>query len=164
VNIGTLYRVADNGLRIGAALNQLRHAGNVRRTDLRILYDNDPSRFGDNGQLPGLRFTDPFAVPVLFRCRPRLPVQSARAKLVARVDAFHPSDNTESDEFGTEWSYDSCALRRRVSECVPRDSEMGLTLGAGLAGQMDPYAIASTTRGPSGAPRVVTRFSLGINF
>jgi hypothetical protein len=167
VNIGTLYRVAENGLRIGAALNNFGTQGTYDGTDLRILYDNDPSRFGDNGQLPGLRFTDPFAMPVLFRVGLGMPVQLGPAqKLELAIDAFHPSDNTESVSFGTEWSYRQLlALRAGYQNLFLEDSEMGLTLGAGLAGQMDPYRYrfdyAWADQGRLGSSH---RFSLGINF
>jgi len=167
VNIGTLYRVSANGLRIGAALNNFGTQGTYDGTDLRILYDNDPSRFGDNSALPGLRFTDPFAVPVLFRVGLGMPFTlGPQQKLEVALDAFHPSDNTESVSFGAEWSYRQLlALRAGYQNLLLEDSEMGLTLGAGLSGQTDPYRYrfdyAWADQGRLGSTH---RFSLGIGF
>ena len=41
--------------------------------DLRITYDNDPGRFGDNGALPAEIFTGDFPVPSVFRLGAGMP-------------------------------------------------------------------------------------------
>jgi long-subunit fatty acid transport protein len=141
LNVGTLYRLAPNGLHLGASLSNFGTGARFSGRDLRIVYDNDPSRFGDNGQLPGDRFTQSYPVPLLFRVGVGMPWRlNADNKLFVAADGFHPSDNTESMSFGTEWSYRNLlALRAGYQRLMQEDSEVGLTLGAGVQGKFDVY-------------------------
>jgi long-subunit fatty acid transport protein len=167
LNLGTLYRVAENGLHIGSSLTHFGTDGDYSGRDLRILFDNDPDRFGDNSALPAEQFTDPFAVPVLFRLGLGLPIRPNPSNVIQlAVDAFHPSDNTESVSFGAEWAWkENLALRAGWQNLMMQDSEVGLTLGAGLAGRIDDaryrldYAWADHGRLGS-----TQRFSFGLGF
>jgi hypothetical protein len=137
-NLGTIYRVAENGLHIGASIcNYGTHAGFNGR-DLRITYDEDPDRYGDNGALPGEVYTENFPVPVLFRVGIGLPYRlNANSDLRVALDTFHPSDNSESVSFGAEYAYKKLfALRAGYQNLFQKDSEVGLTLGAGLQGNL----------------------------
>ena len=133
-NVGTLFRVSENGLRIGSSLSNFGTRGGFDGRDLRFTYDDDPDQNGDNSTLPAERFTDSFSVPVLFRVGLGLPVSLGdmhRMLLVA--DAFHPNDNAESVSLGAEISHrDLVALRAGWQNLFLRDSEVGITLGAGL--------------------------------
>jgi hypothetical protein len=166
-SVGTMFRVADNGLHIGSSLSNFGTQASYDGRDLRILYDNDPNRFGDNGALPGTRFTDPFALPVMFRVGLGWPVRIDPAnQLQLAVDAFHPSDNTESVSMGAEWAYrDLVALRAGYQNLFLEDSEVGLTLGAGVGGKLDVYRYrldyAWADHGRLGSTQ---RFSLDIGF
>lgn len=51
-NIGTLYRVSENGLRIGSSLSNFGTRGGFDGRDLRFTYDNVPGQNGDNSTLP----------------------------------------------------------------------------------------------------------------
>ena len=133
-NVGTLFRVSENGLRIGSSLSNFGTRGGFDGRDLRFTYDDEPDQNGDNSTLPAERFTDSFSVPVLFRVGLGLPVSLGdmhRMLLVA--DAFHPNDNAESVSLGAEISHrDLVALRAGWQNLFLRDSEVGITLGAGL--------------------------------
>lgn len=133
-NVGTLYRVSENGLRIGSSLSNFGTRGGFDGRDLRFTYDNVPGQNGDNSTLPAERFTDSFAVPVLFRVGLGLPValgEEHRLTLVA--DAFHPNDNSESVSLGAEIAHrDLIALRAGWQNLFLPDTETGITLGAGL--------------------------------
>lgn len=133
-NVGTLFRMSENGLRIGSSLSNFGTRGGFDGRDLRFTYDNVPGQNGDNSTLPAERFTDSFAVPVLFRVGLGLPValgEDHRMLLVA--DAFHPNDNSESVSLGAEVSHrDLLALRAGWQNLFMPDSETGITLGAGL--------------------------------
>lgn len=133
-NVGTLYRVSENGLRIGSSLSNFGTRASFDGRDLRFVYDNIPDENGDNSTLPGERFTDPFAVPVLFRVGLGLPIRLDDANRVMLVaDAFHPNDNSESVSVGGEYSLkDLVAVRAGWQNLFLRDSEVGLTLGAGV--------------------------------
>ncbi|HYM80392.1 MAG TPA: PorV/PorQ family protein [Candidatus Limnocylindria bacterium] len=141
IGLGTRYRISENGLHIGSSLTNFGTEGRYSGRDLRILYDNDPDRFGDNGALPGERFTDGYPVPVLFRVGVGMPFRPAQGQaLSVAVDAFHPNDNTESVSAGAEWTMrDMLALRAGYQNAFQQDSEVGLTLGAGLNGRLDLY-------------------------
>lgn len=165
--IGTLFRIADNGLHIGSSLSHFGAQSSYDGRDLRILYDNDPDRFGDNSALPGTRFTDPFGMPVLFRVGLGLPLRINPAQtLHLAADAFHPSDNTESVSLGGEWAYrDLVALRAGYQHLFLEESEVGLTLGAGVGGRLEDYRYrlnyAWADQGRLGSTQ---RFSLNVGF
>lgn len=138
-NVGTLYRVSENGLRIGSSLSNFGTRGGFNGRDLRFTYDNVPDQNGDNSTLPAERFTDSFAVPVLFRVGLGLPIplgEEHRVMLVA--DAFHPNDNSESVSIGAELSHkDLIAVRAGWQNLFLRDAETGMTLGAGLRARFE---------------------------
>ena len=138
LDIGTHYQVSDQGLRIGASLAHLGTQSGYSGRDVRITYDNVPGQNGDNGALPGEAFTGEFPVPILFRFGLGMPFQlSTNARLNVELDAFHPSDNTESVSFGAEGVYSNrLALRLGYQNLFLQDSEVGLTLGAGVMGDM----------------------------
>ncbi len=141
VNVGTLYRLSERGLHIGASLSNFGTHEQFNGRDLSITFDQDPTRFGDNGALPGQISTDPFAMPVLFRVGVGLPRKVGDdGRLLMAVDAFHPSDNTESVSAGAEYAYKSMlAVRAGYQNLFEHDSELGLTLGAGVAGRVQSY-------------------------
>lgn len=133
-NVGTFYRVSENGLRIGSSLSNFGTRGAYDGRDLRFTYDNVPDQNGDNSTLPGERFTDSFSVPVMFRVGLGLPVRLDDAnRLMLVADAYHPNDNSESVSLGAEYALkDLLAVRAGWQNLFLRDTEVGLTLGAGL--------------------------------
>ena len=167
ISIGTLYRVTEHGLHIGAGLFHFGTQTGYDGNDLRITYDSDPSRYGDNGTLPGESFTGDFPVPVLFRFGVGMPYRFNRTtRLEVEVDAFHPSDNTESMSVGFELMLaDRLALRSGWQRAFEQDTEVGWTLGAGVGGALESsrfrldYAWADHGRLDS-----TQRISLGIVF
>jgi hypothetical protein len=142
VSLGTLYRTSERGLRLGASLSNFGTHGRFSGSDLRITYDVDPNVSGDNGALPGEAFTDPYAVPVVFRAGLGLPVRLGDSGLLDLVvDAFHPNDNTESLGAGAEYRYRNLlALRLGWQDAFQQDAETGLTAGGGLGGKLDVYS------------------------
>jgi hypothetical protein len=140
-DFGTLYQVSERGLRIGASLSNFGTRGRFSGRDLAIVYDGDPTRYGDNGALPGEVYTDAFAVPTFFRVGVGMPLRlSPQANVQLAVDAFHPSDNTEGVSAGAELEYlRRFALRAGWQAAFQRDTELGLTLGVGLWGKLDVY-------------------------
>lgn len=139
LSIGTLYRVSDQGLHIGASLANFGTQTGYDGRDLRITYDNDPDRFGDNSALPAEMFTGDFPVPVLFRLGLGAPFKLDHGiRLTVEADAYHPSDNSESISLGTEVSYrEQFSLRLGYQNAFLTDSEVGLTLGTGINGKYD---------------------------
>jgi long-subunit fatty acid transport protein len=133
-SFGTVYTLPVSGVNIGASLSNLGTSGRYNGRDLAIQFDNDPDRYGDNSSLPGEQLTDDFSVPILFRVGATLPRRTGReSTLLISVDAFHPNDNTESVSAGGEWTWkETLALRAGYQHLFQDDSEVGLTLGAGI--------------------------------
>ncbi len=141
LNVGTLYRISENGLRIGASISNFGTRATYDGRDLRIQYDQNPTRFGDNANLPAALFTDSYPLPIMFRVGLGMPLNFGEDnRVTVAIDAFHPSDNTESISFGGEWMFmKTLALRAGYQNLFQKDSELGLTLGAGIQYRMDDY-------------------------
>lgn len=134
MSAGTLYRLGERGLEIGSSLNFFGTGARFGGRDLAIRFDADPDVHGDNSTLPAEQSTGQFPVPVLFRVGLGLPLRPAIGHDIRlAIDAFHPSDNTESLSLGGEWSYrDLLALRAGYQNLFMSDSELGFTAGAGF--------------------------------
>jgi hypothetical protein len=166
-NVGMLYRTSVHGLYIGGSVNNFGTDARFDGADLRVTFDADPNRNGDNGTLPAVQFTDAFALPVIFRVGIGCPWKIADDQVLRlEADAFHPSDNDESVSLGAEWTYrDLLALRGGWQNLFLTDTEVGLTLGAGLAtriqGTRVRFDYAWADQGRLGSSQ---RFSLGAMF
>ena len=144
LSVGTIYRISEDGMHIGASISNFGTRAKYDGRDLRILYDSDPAKYGDNANLPGQLFTDDFPLPIVFRVGIRMPMTIGEDnRFIFAVDAFHPSDNTESISMGAEWMFqNTLALRAGYQNMFMEDSELGLTLGTGVQYQMDDYKLS----------------------
>lgn len=133
-SMGTVYRLAEEGLTIGASLANFGTRARLSGDDLAIQWDRDPDRHGDNSALPANQYTGNFPVPVMFRVGLSLPRRiDDDNRLLLAVDAFHPNNNTESLSAGAEWSWkEIVAFRAGYQNLFQRDSETGPTAGVGL--------------------------------
>ncbi len=140
-SVGTIYRISPDGFHLGASISNFGTRGQFGGRDLRVSYDQNIAKYGDNGQLPAELFTNDFALPITFRVGLGLPFQLGESnKITVAVDAFHPSDNTESVSFGAEYLFvNAVALRAGYQNLFLEDSEVGLTLGAGIEYEMVGY-------------------------
>jgi len=167
LNIGTLYQISPDGLRIGASISNFGTRAKYDGRDLRILYNQDPEKFGGNRALPAELFTNDYALPILFRVGLGMPfVVDDNNSLEVAVDAFHPSDNTESVSVGAEWMlFNVFAVRGGYQNIFLQDSEVGLTLGAGVRYASDGFTV-SMDYGWADHKRLekTQRFTLGISF
>ena len=134
VNLGTLYRLSEDGLRIGASLVNFGTKGAFDGADLRVRYDLDASRYGDNASLPASLVTDQFALPIVFRVGLGYPWRVDNGNVLdVAVEAINPSDNRPAIKVGAEWFYrEVFALRAGYAALFQTDSDFGLTLGAGV--------------------------------
>ncbi|MBD3334020.1 MAG: PorV/PorQ family protein [Candidatus Eisenbacteria bacterium] len=133
-NLGTVYTFPLSGLKIASSLSNVGTQGRFTGRELAIQFDLNPDVHGDNSALPGEQLTDDFPVPLLFRVGASLPVELSEAsRLLVALDAFHPSDNTESISFGGEWTYrEALSLRAGYQDLFEEDAELGPTLGVGF--------------------------------
>jgi hypothetical protein len=166
-SLGTLYRVSPNGLRLGASLSNFGTEAGFDGRDLRITYDNDPDRTGDNSSLPGERFTGEYPVPILFRIGISMPYRyGPRWKTLLAADAAHPSDDGESVSLGGELEYrDVVALRAGYQSLFLEDSELGFTAGAGFRGRLETFNYRLDYGwADQGRLEATHRFTLGVTF
>ena len=139
-DFGVLYELPFRAY-LGASLSNFGTRGSFDGRDLRIRFDADRERFGDNSNLPAALETEDFALPILFRVGVGLPVAvGANNRVLFTADAFQPSDNTESVSFGAEWTFlDVFSARGGYQYLFQEDSEMGLTLGSGVQYEIGGY-------------------------
>ena len=160
-------RCSAEGLRIGASISNWGTRAKFDGRDLRILFDQNPGIFGDNRSLPAELFTDDFPLPILFRVGIGMPVAiNEDNQVYVAVDAFHPSDNTESVSVGAEWMFMKLfALRGGYQHLFQQDAEGGLTLGAGLQYAFDDLQL-SLDYGWADYGRLekTQRITLGVHF
>lgn len=140
-SVGTIYRLSPDGFHLGASISNFGSRGEYSGRDLRVSYDQDYTKYGDHGQLPAELFTNDFGLPVMFRVGVGMPMQLDESnKITFAVDAFHPSDNTESVSAGAEYTFERfVSLRAGYQNMFMDDSEVGLTLGAGVEYEMSGY-------------------------
>ncbi|HEY6951996.1 MAG TPA: PorV/PorQ family protein [Bacteroidota bacterium] len=134
LNLGTQYRLTDNGVIIGASLSNFGSRDNFTGRDLRVVYAMNPAQHGENNALPAELHTDTYGLPILFRVGLAVPFQLAEGhNIVLVADAFHPNNNTESISVGGEYLLlNTFAVRAGYQNLFEQDSEVGLTLGAGV--------------------------------
>lgn len=165
-DFGVLYQLPFRAY-IGASLTNFGSKGSFDGRDLRIRYDQDPDQFGDNSSLPAALETESFPLPIFFRVGMGFPVlDTSSNRMMVVVDAFHPSDNEESMSLGIEWTFlDLLSARAGYQHLFLEDSEVGLTLGAGLqyeaSGLGFHFDYAWNEYGLLGNAQ---RFSLGLSF
>lgn len=167
LNVGTLYKVSDQGLHLGASLSNFGTRGRFAGTDLRIQFDRDPTMYGDNSALPASQFTEDFPLPILFRVGLSYPVRFSESNEVrVAVDAFHPSDNAESISVGAEWAFaNTLFFRSGYQNLFLKDSEAGLTLGGGLRHTLGSYDVSvDYAWADYGRLKETHRFTFGVSF
>jgi hypothetical protein len=166
LNFGVLYELPFRAY-LGASLSNFGSRGAYDGRDLRIRFDQDPERYGDNSNLPAALHTESFPLPILFRVGIGFPIAinaSNTAHFV--VDAFQPSDNTNSVSFGGEWTFmNVLSLRGGYQQLFQQDSETGLTLGVGLNVGVSGYVLrVDYAWNDYGRIGDVQRFTLGFSF
>lgn len=135
LDIGTLYTTPFHDMKIGMSISNFGTKMQMSGRDLLVQYDIDPLRAGNNGNLNANLQTDQYDLPLMFRVGVSMNLLRSRSNhsLLVAVDALHPSDNVESLNVGTEYRFmDLISLRAGYKRLFSRDSEEGLTAGAGF--------------------------------
>jgi hypothetical protein len=167
LNVGAIYRLDPEGLHLGASISHFGTRAGFAGSDLRIQYDFDPDRYGDNSALPAQFYVEDYPLPILFRVGLSMPFTVGdQHRIQVAVDAFHPSDNNESVSAGIEYAFlRTVFLRAGYQNLFLEDSEVGLTLGAGVNAGVDgmdlrfDYAWAD-----HGRLKDTQRFTVGVFF
>jgi hypothetical protein len=167
INFGTLYRLSEDGIHIGASISNFGMPARYSGSDLRIRYNHNPDQHGNIDNVPAEIKTDRFPLPVVFRVGIGYPFKiGMNNELLVSADAYHPNDNTESVSFGLEWRFRKLIfLRSGYQKLFEQDSEVGLTLGFGLQYELFDFDLrfdyAWADHGRLGASQ---RFTLGLAF
>ena len=137
-NLGTIYRLSEGGVMLGFSLSNLGTQTGFSGSDLQIQYDADPDSYGDNSALPAEQSTDHFPLPGLFRLGLSIPHRfSENSEMLFLIEGLHPNDNSESMNLGAEWTLRRMfSLRAGYQTLFQEDSELGLTAGFGVAGEL----------------------------
>lgn len=137
-NLGTVYQLSESGVILAFCLSNLGTRAQFSGRDLDIQYDADTDIYGDNSALPASQSTDNFSLPGLIRLGLSVPyVVSENSAFLFLVEGLHPNDNSESMNLGAEWTlWKLLALRVGYQTLFQTDSELGLTFGFGVAGDL----------------------------
>jgi opacity protein-like surface antigen len=133
-DLGTLFYSEIFNMRIAATISNFGTDMSLSGKDLLVLYDVDPTIFGNNDQILANLRTDSYPLPLLFRVGVAMDlVNTPLHKITLGVDALHPNDNSESLNIGGEYVfYNFIALRAGYKNLFLKNSQEGLTLGFGL--------------------------------
>lgn len=167
IDIGTYYVTPFNDLVIGAVITNF---GSEMRMDGRdIQFNEDPDGNPDTG--PGLiqsRYeTTSYDIPLTLRIGLAMDIVKSRyIRVTAAVDAAHPNDNTEYMNSGLEIGYNEMFfLRVGYKSLFLRDSEQGLTFGAGFSYDISGLGLfVNYGWADYGRLKNVSFFDVGINF
>ena len=134
-DLGTRYITHFNGLVIGMSIANYGSKMQMTGRDLQIQADTNLRLHGNNENINANLETDRFDLPLLFRVGIGMDLMRAseKSQLFIAVDALHPNDDTESLNLGVEYSFNQIIfLRAGYKSLFARDSQIGLSLGAGL--------------------------------
>jgi opacity protein-like surface antigen len=131
-DVGTIYRIPIlNELRLGASICNFGTKMKLQGRDNLVFLQTGPG--GANSINADVQL-DEYDLPLLFRVGVAADViKTGDSRLTTAVDAIHPNDNTESVNTGLEYAWNEMLfLRAGMKSLFERDTEQGLTLGAGL--------------------------------
>lgn len=134
IDVGTLFVTQFNGLRIGASIRNFGPKMKLSGRDLIILVDPAPDKFGSNDRIVSELQTGSFDLPLAFRAGIAMDlVNKENSRWTVAIEAFNPSDNTESVNIGTEYFFGNfAAVRFGYKSLFNDESEDGFTAGGGI--------------------------------
>jgi opacity protein-like surface antigen len=138
-DIGTRFTTQFNGLRIGMSITNYGPKVKMSGRDMLTQVDIDPNVSGNNPNLNAYLKNDSFDLPLMFRVGVSMDLLkgAGNSNLLLSVDALHPNDDVESVNLGAEYLFNNMfALRAGYSSWLAEDSELGLSLGAGMHSQL----------------------------
>lgn len=133
LDFGVVYQLPF-GATLGASIVNYGSRARYGGLDLRAGLDLNPEEYGDPSNRDVELVTDAYDLPTMFRVGVGMPVRLGYDQRVTlAVDAFQPSDNSNSVSLGGEWAFrDLVMLRGGYQNLFLEDAEGGLTLGGGL--------------------------------
>ncbi|HPA99387.1 MAG TPA: PorV/PorQ family protein [Candidatus Marinimicrobia bacterium] len=167
-DIGTLYKTSFSGLRIGATITNFGTSMSLDGSDLIIYYDADESIDGNNDRIMGKLMTDEWPLPLNMQFGLAYDLLSTKyIKMTIAADAFHPINNSESINTGTELAiYDMLFIRAGYQAIGQTNTEEGLTFGVGLRYKLfgQSYIKFDYAFADFGRLKNVSRYTLRLDF
>lgn len=133
VDMGIFYRSKIDGLQMGMSISNFGSELKLIGRDLDTTVDPDEDNENVD-RVPTSFKTDAFPLPILFRggISYKLKVGSI-GTLLTTADILHPTNTTESINFGLEFGFmDMFFIRAGYNNLFEENAENGLTLGGGL--------------------------------
>ncbi len=134
VDFGLVFVTGFNDMRLGMSISNFGGDLTLEGKDLLQPIDIDPAHSGSNKAVPGLRKTDKWPIPLLFRVGLAMDVlKSDFLTWTVAADALRPSDNVETVNVGTEvgWA-DMLFLRAGMRGIGQEQKEEGYSFGGGV--------------------------------
>lgn len=139
IDAGTLFRTdLLGGLVIGAKISNFGTTMQLNGRDARQFISVNPNQLGTNDQIPTQIEMGSYDLPLLFQIGvSTTAVNSNDFKVILAVDALVPSNNYQSLNIGTEFSFQNTFfVRGGYNSLLLKDSEGGLSLGFGVNTKM----------------------------
>ena len=134
LDFGLVFVTGFNDMRLGMSISNFGGNMTLEGRDLLQPIDIDPSNSGSNKNVPGLRKTDDWPIPLFFRVG--LAMDVLKTDLVSwtvAADALRPSDNVESVNLGTEVGWADMLFLRAGMRGIGQDNrEEGMSFGGGV--------------------------------
>ncbi len=133
LDIGIFYLTPVKGLNLGMSITNFGGEMRITGRDLDTVVDPDPEHETINN-VPVSYKTESFPLPQLFRAGISYNMDwGTYGSLTVSTDVLHPSNNTESMNFGIEYGYAGILFLRAGHEnTFEKDGINGLTLGGGI--------------------------------
>ena len=143
-DVGLMFTTQFHGLQMGMSISNYGTKVKMDGRDLLIQTDIDKSRSGNNETINAVLKTEQYDLPLFFRVGVSMDMLkgAGHSNFIVSIDALHPNDDVEYVNIGAEYMlYNMLALRGGYKTLFARDSEEGLSLGAGLKLNMLRYHI-----------------------
>jgi long-subunit fatty acid transport protein len=165
---GVLYRTPFDGIMLGMSISNFGTDQTMRGDDALRLWDQDPSRTGENGRIPVDLSMDSWSLPIIFRVGVSYdPIRSRYQKLRIAVDANVPNNNFESVNFGAEYTFfDTFSIMGGYKSLFMPDALDSYNVGVGLQQNMlgNISARAGYTYSAFGDLGSISRISFQVGF
>ena len=132
-DLGIMFSNIFDMFQLGAVMTNMGTKMRFDGRDTYVYYDVSESENGNNEKIDAKLSTERYNLPIAFQVGVSTVInRKSSFPLLLAVEFYEPSDNVRSVNVGGEWSfYNMVFLRGGYARIFEKDSERGLTLGAG---------------------------------